>query len=262
MLRKYLTSVHAGATKDMAREALQAARSDSGGASEAPAGGDSNDAFEVGVSPAEDRVDTVMAALSDISSIYTKLSCLPGFSEELDALTQERRKLFGKDLLDTSVGVVEVSWNKRIETVSFRLPEESLYLSQATRTRFMQTCNLSNAEKRMEGLFDELPTFIAEMERTHELAMSSMIYRTIARNIEAVKSIMYCLVVLLNINVLMVTFGEDGRDAGYGYDTLYKTAFSPGDKWLSVYTTVLLALVNMAGYVVVTVFLGLSEVPM
>ena len=86
MLRKYLTSVHAGATKDMAREALQAARSDSGGASEAPAGGDSNDAFEVGVSPAEDRVDTVMAALSDISSIYTKLSCLPGFSEELDAL--------------------------------------------------------------------------------------------------------------------------------------------------------------------------------
>ena len=60
----------------------------------------------------------------------------------------------------------------------------------------------------------------------------------------------------------LVTFGEDGRDAGYGYDTLYKTAFSPGDKWLSVYTTVLLALVNMAGYVVVTVFLGLSEVPM
>ena len=37
-------------------------------------------------------------------------------------------------------------------------------------------------------------------------------------------------VLLPMLLALLPEGGEDGRDAGYGYDTLYKTAFSPGDK--------------------------------
>ena len=44
---------------------------------------------------------------------------MPEFSAELEQLTDKRRKAMGKDIMDTGVGKVEVSWNGRIESVNF-----------------------------------------------------------------------------------------------------------------------------------------------
>lgn len=221
---------------------------------------DPDDLLEVGVSAAQAQADTALDSLVFLSSVYVQLSLFPEFHREMEQLTDQRRKKQGKpDLMDNAVGSVEVSWNGRIESVSFRLPDESRYLSETTKAAFMRTCDLSTSEKRMKTLFEHLPAFIAEMERIFELAQAFPIYRLVATNVAMFKNGLYALVVLLNINVMMVTFD---RSSGHGYNSLFVTALSPpGDKAVSVAFTVLLVLALVAGYSVLIVYHGVTEIP-
>ena len=145
--------------------------------------------------------------------------------------------------------------------MSFRLPEEARYLSDGTKGAFMNAVDLTTAEKRMKALFAACPQFIAEMERVHQLATAYRVYSFISKNIGAIKWMMYALVVLLNLNVLMVSFGAEKTAEGYGYYNIAAAAADPGDKWLSVYITLLLAIINLFGYLVIVCFIGVTEVP-
>ena len=59
----------------------------------------------------------------------------------------------------------------------------------------------------MEGLFGATGRFIFEMRRAAELCEGSTAYRWMYRNYGTVKWCLYGLVVLLNVNLLMVTYG-------------------------------------------------------
>jgi hypothetical protein len=287
VLRTYLIAQHKEATKELQRDlssSFSSSSSSSSSSSKAGGGGggggdgesgaaagvspppsvaaaapeDPDDLLEVGLRPSQSRRDEAMRALVSLSSVYVELSLVPSFASELVELTDKRRSAHGRDAMDDNVGQVEVRWNGRVESVSFPLPPESPYLSAFTKQFFMQVCDLSTSEKRMKTLFEHNPTFYAEMERIHELAMAFRVFKLVARNIVAFKSGLYACVVLLNLNLLMVTFG---RDSDYGYNELYKTAFDPGDKAASVYLTVFLVLFLIWGYCVVIVYHGLTEVP-
>ena len=70
------------------------------------------------------------------------------FGSELDRINRENLKLHGKDLLDTQVEKVEVSWNGRIELLSFRRPPEADYLAATTKADFMSVVDLRTAGKK------------------------------------------------------------------------------------------------------------------
>ena len=70
---------------------------------------------------------------------------------------------------------------------------------------------------------------------------------------------MYALVVLLNINVAMATYGLDVK---LGYQSVTDAFFGTGDVQIqdkyvnSLYMSIGLGMINFMGYVVITAFLG------
>ena len=76
VLRKYLIAVHDGARIELTRHHTHLQQQQQQQQQDSAAGGGED--FVIGVSKAQEHVDIVMAALSDISSIYTKLSIFPG----------------------------------------------------------------------------------------------------------------------------------------------------------------------------------------
>jgi hypothetical protein len=84
-------------------------------------------------------------------------------------------------------------------------------------------------------------------------------------NYSSVKWALYALVVLLNLNVLMVTFGESSSPthAAYGYNQVLETAgTAQGRKVaLSLTITMVLGILNFCGYSTVVIFLACAEVP-
>ena len=117
----------------------------------------------------------------------------------------------------------------------------------------------------MEGLFGATGRFIFEMRRAAELCEGSAAYRWMYRNYGTVKWCLYGLVVLLNVNLLMVTYGGlAGPQNGLnGYDHIIESLGDPEaleGGALSLTISLLLAVVNILGYLAVLVFLGLSEV--
>lgn len=73
------------------------------------------------------------------------------------------------------------------------------------------------------------------------------------------------LVVLLNLNVLMVTYGDGNDRSRKGFNEIGAHLMS-GDEEIgrfaaSIFTTLGLAVLILVGYVVLVVFLGITEVP-
>ena len=77
-----------------------------------------------------------------------QMAPVTAFGSELDRINRENLKLHGKDLLDTQVEKVEVSWNGRIELLSFRRPPEADYLAATTKADFMSVVDLRTAGKK------------------------------------------------------------------------------------------------------------------
>ena len=116
----------------------------------------------------------------------------------------------------------------------------------------------------MENLFDAAPAFIVEMRRVQLLCEGSTFYRVMYHHFSAIKWGLYALVVLVNLNVLMVTFGAEAGPAqtANAYNNIFAKMLDMGDDATSVTITVVLGVVNFLGYTAVIVFLGLTEVPM
>lgn len=179
----------------------------------------------------EDRTHDVETALQDLSSVYDNMIVIRRFQGDLEHLNDERRKM-GKDAMDTEVCKVEVLWQGRIELYSFQIPRESRYLSAATKQSFKMTVDFRTASKRMESLLvKSTPKFILEMKRICFLCDRSPLYALMHAIIEPFKWMLYVFAVLLNLNLLMNTYGEKKLkkhpDFNRGYNKLMEAAFTP-----------------------------------
>jgi hypothetical protein len=180
---------------------------------------------------------------------------------------------------------VEVNWNGVIEVLSFRNPLEAKYLSQATKDEFESTVDLRTQGRRMEGLIAETPRFCVEMERIDDLCQHSPFYRFLYVRIGTFKWLIYVLVVLLNLNLMMVTYGEQGsklkHPSEHGFSHLGQAVLNlsllnritgnddndhddghDAESMFSVLASLVLALAVLSGYAVTLWFTSMSEIPM
>ena len=177
------------------------------------------------------------------------------FKKTLAALVVERPP--SDRAILNRVAEIEFSWNGRIEKLTFPLPHEVLYLSDDTKTRFLDTCDLSTPEQRTKMLLNLAPIFVYEMVRVSSLATSYPFYTFIHKNLVSIKWTMYAIVVMLNLNVMMATHGA-GKLKGYvsaadgALDPVYR---------LSLAITYVLGIVNLMGYCIIVWFLSLTEIP-
>jgi len=216
----------------------------------------------------EDHLPDVMAqlerdsmyALSRVKTIFNDLKVIPAFDEKLNEVKREHKELAG-DLLDTQVADVEVLWNDRIELVSFPIPRDAPFLTDRTKEAFLRQADLSTNEKRMKQLIADAPGFMAEMQQIHELSKRSAVYTLINQNLGVVKWFQFFLVILLNLNMMMATFGRDRSEGfisivhGWTYG-LKEPAYET-----SLMIATVLACINLFGYLVVLVFFSVTEVP-
>ena len=208
----------------------------------------------------EDREDTVLEAMASISTITTELCLVPAYLKKLQSIKKKRKKA-SMDLFDNAVSTIEVLWKDRIESVSFVCPKDSSFLTHKSKEEFLLSADLSTAEKRMKQLLSAAPVFMAEMKQIYVLSQWSSVYAFIHHNIVNIKWAMYALVVLLNLNIVMASYGEGSTD---GYTSII-SGFIDGkveDKYYnSLIVSLVLAVCNILGYVVIVVFLAVTEVP-
>jgi len=201
-----------------------------------------------------------LQAFSNVKNIMLELRLISLFEEKENELLKDNKKNNAADMLDEVITTIEISWKDRIESVSFPIPRDVYYLTSKTREDFLLETDLSTAEKRMKNLIVKAPVFMAEMQQIYSLSSQSKIYLFIHHNIVNIKWSMYALVVLLNLNIIMASYGEGSTD---GYPSI-QAGFKHLDKdeyRTSLAISLVLALLNLMGYVVIVCFLAITEVP-
>jgi hypothetical protein len=224
-----------------------------------------------------DLIDEALQGLVALANIKTEMSLVPSFAAaERLALKQSMKKGQKRPQIDaevkmmrSSVASVEVSWNDRIEFVSFPLPQETEYLSQLSKESFLETVDLSTHEKRMKELIRAEPNLTAEMQQVYHLAQKSSLYKFMHLHFQEIKMVQYALVLLLNLNVVMASYGankesEPGGKEDLGYSSAFHAAFVGGMKKeyrTSLILTFVLGVPNFLGYFFIMAFMGITEVP-
>ena len=99
--------------------------------------------------------------------------------------------------------MVEVAWKGRTRRVYFPYPPEMRHLTSKTKAAFANQVRLDTTEKRLLLLQQRQDLFVAEAEWLQEVAETSRYYSAVGAHFDGIKSLMYALVVLLNLNVLM-----------------------------------------------------------
>jgi hypothetical protein len=120
---------------------------------------------------------------------------------------------------------------------------------------------MSTHEKRMKDLMKEAPQFMNEMQQIYKMSNRSRLYKYIHHNIVNIKWSMYALVVLLNINVVMASYG---KGQPYGYRSAWTglmEGLEDSSYFQSLVITWVLGVINLLGYVVIVTFLAVTEVP-
>ena len=213
----------------------------------------------------EEIESVAFEALTSLSNLYAELRQIQYFDTKYYLIEKEKSKneLHG-DLMDSNVCKVEILWNDRIESVSFTKPKDAAYLTSMTKAQFILNADLSTNEKRMKDLMKEAPLFMDEMAQIYKLSNRSWLYKYIHHNIINIKWSMYALVVLLNINVVMASYGRKGRAKDFGYRSAWE-AMTEGlneDAFFgSLIITWVLGMINLIGYIVIVTFLAVTEVP-
>ena len=217
-----------------------------------------------GSDDSKERVDEIMHGAVSLQRVLSELSTVADYNSFGKDAMEQCRKSAKVAALD-HVAVIEVLWKGRVEAVGFPLPPERHFLSSRTKAKFTRSVDLSTNEKRVKELLVAAPNFISEMTNVHGLALKSRLYSVIYKNLPLIKWCMYALVVLLNVNVAMATFGaaklEKHPEKGYTSALAgYRGGVADG-YWLSLCITWGLGLVNALGYVTIVSFLSITEVP-
>jgi hypothetical protein len=208
----------------------------------------------------EEVEEQCLEAMSSIKGVLNELTLVEDFKNKHEAITIAK-KSSDHDMMDEDIAMIEVFWNDRIEQVTFPTPKQASYLTIKTQEEFLTSSDLSTSEKRMKELLTQAPIFMAEMEQIYKLSQWSKVYTFIHHNIVNIKWSMYALVVLLNLNIVMASYGSN-KD--YGYRSIYHgLAYGLNDdKYFgSLVISLVLAILNLIGYVIIVTFLAVTEVP-
>lgn len=145
------------------------------------------------------------------------------------------------------------------------------YLSEDVKIDFLDRCDLSTVEKRMSQMcVEEVDMLMAQTHQKYTLAGRSQLYKFINTYFVEIKLCMYALVVLLNLNVIMASYSSEKSTSQIpGYSSAWEALFNQeteGGKFDPLYTnslmlTWVLGLVNLMGYIIITGFLALTEIP-
>jgi hypothetical protein len=223
------------------------------------------DARENDALPKEEVVERehlVMETVASLVSINDELVPVSkSYSDKVQAVLRSKKskKRDVADELVVDIAVVEVLWDGLIESVAFPIPKQCGYLTESTKEDFFLNCDLSNNEKRMKQLLADSPMFDAEMKQVFELCSEksfSGTYRFIHEYLGMIKWGMYGTVAMLNINLVLASFGKGSTQ---GYNTLLETP-RDDDFQTSLIISLILALLNFLGYIVVMSFSIMTEV--
>jgi len=157
------------------------------------------------------------------------------------------------------VGSVEVMWRGKVQRVCFPMPRQAHTLTAKTKRTFLDKTRLGTTSKRLELLFGSTDLFIAEMNWVHKISEESKLYRWIGTHLDSLRTLMYSLVVLLNVNVLL---------SPPSLSKPFKSLFGPGNyaalqsnERVSLALTFVLGGINFAGYFVIMGYVALTTVP-
>ena len=226
----------------------------------------------------QQRMDDAVTGLVCLQSTITQLQLVRSFTtnnQSLDNAAKSggakfRPKLEAEEkLLRSTVASVEVMWRNRVEFVSFPYPPESAFLSATSKAQFLDTVTLTTCEGRMKELIKAEPALTAEMQQVYSLAQKSSLYSLMHRNFGSFKMLQYALVLLLNLNIVMSSYGNDTeggpglKEEGYNsplYAALGRNPMDPKYN-TSLLITWVLAVPNFLGYFVLAAFMGITEIP-
>jgi hypothetical protein len=158
------------------------------------------------------------------------------------------------------VGLVEIAWRGKVERTVFPLPFEIKYLSNATKHNFLETVDLSTADKRMNALIKECDLFISEMDLIYAKAEQSTVYRRLHKHLPAFKFANYGLVMALNLNILLSPATSRNPST-----SIIEAMSGDADDHLeltSVIVTSALGLLVTIGYGVIIATLAVTELPL
>ena len=225
------------------------------------------------------RMDDAVTGLVCLQSTITQLQLVRSFSDrnEISNLAADAnngatfRPTLEADekLLRSTVASVEVMWRNRIEFVSFPYPPESAFLSSTSKTEFLDTVSLATSEGRMKELIKAEPGLTAETQQVYSLAQKGSLYSLMHRNFSSFKMLQYALVLLLNLNIVMSSYGKDTEGGpglkmeGYNSPLYAALGTTPMDSKYntSLLITWVLAVPNFLGYFVLAAFMGITEIP-
>lgn len=150
--------------------------------------------------PAADVENHVSELKQVITCLYHVTKCLePEYAVVESHKTEEGEHV--KDQFKSMMCEVDISWNGKVETIIFAVPDEATDLSETTKEQFLNTCDLSTRETRVKALMEEAENFQNEMEAYNELAQFEF-YGWLLDHYFLFKAVTLVFVALLVVNVL------------------------------------------------------------
>jgi len=105
-------------------------------------------------------------------------------------------KVFAKGM-----GQVEIFRNEISERIFFPIPDEVSHLSQKTKFDFIDNCDLSSCDTRVESLMDCRNDFIDEISVLEALPWY---FQIISKNYKSIKMAFFAVILLINFNLILI----------------------------------------------------------
>ena len=97
----------------------------------------------------EEKLEAALDSLVDIKTIRSELVNIESFQEQKEKFEEDMEIDSNvESFSDKFVQTVEIFWEGRIERIVFSPPLYSAYLSEASKTNFKQTVDLSTTERK------------------------------------------------------------------------------------------------------------------
>jgi hypothetical protein len=241
----------------------------------------SYDAFHKGMSKLDEEereevFDEILinsaAERKNIYGVWSELSSVVAannaFQEEtLDLAAQASKKPYSsirgeeqsaeeKKLLESSGDIrsVEIYWNGATHRHFFTLPKEWQCFSSSSKMHFLESAEVDNAESRMKSLIEASDKIYEEMQYQERLNRHAW-YRIYSDNFLNIKKFTYCLVLLLNANVMISTF--EALEHSSLWDDMIKSNLSKSEELSLGFAVIVLVM-----YGLMILFLAISYAPL
>ena len=151
--------------------------------------------------PMENVEEYVYELKQGVTCLYNVTKSLDGYYNSVQQGKVGDNSGKVRDHFKSMMCEIDISWNGKVETVNFPVPDEATDLSETTKKDFLNNCDLSTRETRIKCLMDEAENFQNEMEAYNELAEFKF-YGWLLDNYLYFKAVVLLIVGILVLNVL------------------------------------------------------------